>query len=263
MPKHWLASSLILLALALPARGEEVRVLLDLPAPHANDLQWFPGGRFLLVSQWADDNSIHAAVVDVDNRRWKPVRWVQNRSQLGPPPWTCIHVYCHLVVSASGTGVRVEDIYSDPACKSWINDDRMANRMVPGDMLYDAADPRNIAVSASGRYALMRLMSPGDEGPVFTGFWIIRFDPGPLEEWEAWDRAIAEQRREPLVWELPGDRRVWSATWLYDPAGGPDRIAILHGDRSLFEAWLQDTGRADLVRDYEASFRLLVLEVRP
>ena len=236
-------------ASALPALAEEVKVLLDLPAPNTSDLQWFPGGRYLLVSHWADDNSIHSVVVDVDQKRWKPVRWVQNRNDLGPPPWTCIRLYCNLVVSASGTGVKVEDLFTDPACKNWISDVRMANRFVPGDMLYDAAWPANIAVSPSGHYAMMRLQTVGEEGYEYEGFWIIRFDLGTLEEWEAWDKALAEQRRTPLVWELPEDRAVFTATWLYDPSGGPDRIAIVHGDP-------RETERG-------VSMRLLVLEITP
>ena len=241
--------------LARPALAEEVKVLVDLPVPLVDDLQWFPGGRYLLVTHWADDNSIHSAVVDVETGKWKPVEWVANRKQLGKKPWTCIRIYCDVVVSAEGNGIRVDNIQTDPACADWINDEAMKGRYaMPGNILYDAAFPPNIAISASGRYALMRYQGENDEGYLYTGFWIIRLEKNGLEEWMAWEKALEEHRREPLIWELPADRYVWMATWLYDPAGKPDRIAIVTGDPATAgeqgDAW------------YE-SLRLLVLEVRP
>ena len=53
--------------LARPALAEEVKVLLDVPAPYAENVFWFPGGRYLLLvnRDWSG-NYRRFVVYDVD-----------------------------------------------------------------------------------------------------------------------------------------------------------------------------------------------------
>ena len=220
--------------LARPALAEGVKVLVDVPVPFVDDLQWFPGGNYLLLSRTTGTGTAQSVVLNVETGRWKPVQWVENRKQLGKKPWTCIRAAaCNLLISADAKGTWVENISTDPAC-AWMHQGSPV--YAPGPMLFDSADPANVAVSASGRYALMRLRTIGEEGYEFHGFWIIRLKSREPDQHDAWRKAIAEGRRDPLIWELPDDRYIWMATWLYDPSGKPDRIAIVHGERGKYDA---------------------------
>jgi len=236
--------------LARPALAEEVKVLVDLPVPFVDDLQWFPGGKYLLVSRTIGTGTAQSVVLNVETGRWKPVQWVENRNQIGQKPWTCIRAAaCNLLISVDAKGTRVDDISTDPDC-AWVYQGDPV--YAPGPMLFDSADPPNVAVSASGRYALVRKLVISEEydyGYGYEGFWIIRFDPGSLDPDQAWDKAVEEGRRDSLIWELPRDRVVDAATWFYDPSGKLDRIAISHGDPKA--------------KIWEESLRLLVLEVMP
>jgi len=249
--------------LARPALAEGVKVLVDVPVPFVDDLQWFPGGNYLLISRTTGTGTVQSVILNVNSGRWKPVQWVEDRKQLGKKPWTCIRAAaCNLLISADAKGTWVENISTDPDC-AWVYQGDPV--YAPGPMLFDSADPANVAVSASGHYALVRKLVISEEydyGYGYEGFWIIRFDPGTLDPDQAWDKAVEEGRRDSLIWELPDDRYVWMATWLYDPSGKPDRIAIVHGERRKYDAWLEDPVNRSL-DDYEKSFRLLVLEVLP
>ena len=62
--------------LLIPALAEEVKVLLDVPAPYAENVFFFPGGRYLLlVSRDPHDyNSVRFIVYDIEAKRWIPVK---------------------------------------------------------------------------------------------------------------------------------------------------------------------------------------------
>jgi len=257
--KLTLALSLFL-TLLVPALAEEVKVLVDISAPYAKDVKWFPGGRYLLVI-FANyqEGDWDVTVVDLKTGRWKPVQWVKSRTQLGQGPRLCIGDKCGYMVSAQGRGVAVRNVYEDPDCDWDANYDAKLARMGVGYFLYEAVGPNNLAVSASGHYALLRYMGPygeydpeyyGDTPIYLHGLWITRMN---LVR-ESWDDVQAEQRRDPLIWELPPDRESLTANWYYDPAEKLDRLAVIDFTRP----------EAGVTAHYgEATVRLLVLEVQP
>ena len=256
--KLTLALSLFL-TLLTPALAEEVKVLLDVSAPYAKDVKWFPGGRYLLVIfanyQEGDWN---VTVVDLKTGRWKPVQWVKSRTKLGQGPRLCIGNKCGHMVSAQGRGVAVRNVYEDPDCDWDAHSDDRAIRMGSGAFFFEAIGPSNLAVSASGRYTVLRHIGPppgppayyGDAFPVYSGLWITRMN---LER-ESWYDVQEKLRRDPLIWELPSDRESLTANWYYDPAEKLDRLAVIDFTRP----------EAGVTAHYgEATVRLLVLEVQP
>ena len=247
MNRALLRLALSLALLLAPALAEDVKVLLDVPISDVDDLQWFPGGQYLLLSLWADDNTLHSLILDAQTGRWRPVEWVEDRAGIGKGPITCVSIgRCDLAISASGRGASIPDYRYDPRCKRR-NDEDMLNRGAFGEFVNDALLPFALAISASGHYAYMRRWVPVDDG-YYEGFWIIRLEAGDKPLWEAWSDALKEGRRTPLVWEVPPGRDVWTASWVYDPHGKPDRLAVV----------TRAEGEPD-----PGTFRLLILEVEP
>ena len=83
-------------ASALPALAEEVKVLLDLPAPYTTDLRWFPDGRHLLLAHCAgvfseeDEGNLpygicRFLVFDTQTRRAVPVKLASRRGDWQDP----------------------------------------------------------------------------------------------------------------------------------------------------------------------------------
>ncbi len=248
MNRALLRLALGLALLLAPALAEDVKVLLDVPISDVDDLQWFPGGQYLLLSLWADDNTLHSLILDAQTGRWRPVEWVEDRAGIGKGPITCVSIgRCDLAISASGRGASIPDYRYDPGCKEWITGYFARGGTAPGPLAFDTLTPSPMAISASGHYAYIRRWVPVDDG-YYEGFWIIRLEAGDKPLWEAWSDALKEGRRTPLVWEVPPGRDVWTASWVYDPHGKPDRLAVV----------TRAEGEPD-----PGTFRLLILEVEP
>ena len=255
--KLTLALSLFLTLLA-PALAEEVKVLLDVPAPYAEDVKWFPGGRYLvLILANYQKNEWSVVIVDLGTRAWRPMQWVKDRKELGKGPLACVQAGCGYMLSAQGKGLVIADPYEDPDCAMFAHQDARAERVGIGRFFPSSVLPGNLAVSASGRYATLRHIGPppgppeyyGDAFPVYRGLWIARMD---LKK-ETWRDVQGENRRDPLIWELSPGLDVLTANWYYDPAEKLDRIAIIT---------LTDPGEEEMRYDAKTA-RLLVLEVQP
>ena len=246
-------------ASALPALAEEVKVLLDLPAPGAEETRWFPGGRFLVVADWFDaqrdplgtvntfGNDLRFAVVDLETGNWRPAVPVDSKDELGDRPWTCLGSHdCTVLVSASGRFVKVER--DDQECAR-------ARAMSRGDkvldkLFFENVWPPTLKVSRSGEYVLIVGQGyppdpDGHRGYDYFDAQIVRTGDGVSN----WVDAILGEAEYTVVWSLPDDRAILGGGWAYDHAGLLDRLALITADR-------RDP-------DDRATWRLLVVEVRP
>ena len=114
--KLTVALSLFLVLLA-PALAEEVKVLLDVPAPYAENVFFFPGGRYLLlVAQDGEYGNYRRFVIyDVEKKRWRPVTAeAGRREELGEGPYVCADAECPFLVSVSGRYLKAEG--DEPEC---------------------------------------------------------------------------------------------------------------------------------------------------
>ncbi len=243
----------LLLALLAPALAEEgVKVLVDVPAPHAENVFFFPGGRYLLlVAQDRHSTNYRRFVVyDIEKKRWRPVTAeAKRREGLGEGPYVCVAAECPFLVSVTGRYLMVSP--DEPECRL---DAKIYAEQIGWRGWGTAADPIEHHVAASGRYVLYRAHILPDE-PHYIGVAadvaILRVPEDP-NVWRGvvYDRYPTNPLETfPVLWRSDPARPVTTASWLHPLLGDRDRLALITTDRD--DAWNQ------------ATHRLVVLEVVP
>ena len=232
-------------------------MLLDLPTPGAEEVRWFPGGRFLVVADWFDaqrdppgavdtfGNDLRFAVVDLETGSWRPGIQVDSKDELGDRPWTCLGSDdCTVLVSASGRFVKVgrDDQECSPA---WA---RSRGHKVKEILFFENVWPPALKVSHSGEYVLVTGQGyppdpDGHRGYDYFDVQIVRTGNDVSD----WMNAIRGESGFPAVWSLPDDRAILGGGWAYDQAGLPDRLPLVTAAR-------RDP-------DDSSTWRLLVVEV--
>ncbi len=243
----------LILALLSPALAEEGKVLLDVPAPYAENVFWFPGGRYLLlVAQDGEYGNYRRFVIyDVEKKRWRPVTAEATRREgLGEGPYVCVDAECPFLVSVSGRYLKAEG--DEPECRL---DSKIYEQQMGWAGWGHAADPIEQHVAASGRYVLYRIRSlPGDPDSigVAADVAILRVPEHP----ELWRSVIHKRRLSsdpletfPVLWRSAHARPVTTASWLHPLLGHRDRLVLITTDRD--DAW------------NKATHHLVVLEVVP
>ena len=240
---------LSLLFISFSAQAEEVKVLLDVPAPYAENVFWFPGGRYLLLvnRDWSG-NYRRFAVYDVDKKRWRPVTGeAKSRDELGEGPYVCIDTGCPFLLSVSGLYLKAEG--DEPECSL---DSKIQERQIGWRGWGIAAWSIEHHVSASGRYVLYKVRSL-PEDPDSTGVAadvaILRV-PNDRDIWfDLTSDHLPTNPLEtfPVLWRSEHARPVTTASWLHPLLGDRDRLVLITTDRD--DAW------------NKATYRLIVLEV--
>jgi len=239
-----------LVAAPLPVLAEEVKVLLDVPAPYAENVFWFPGGRYLLLvnRDWSG-NYRRFVVYDVDKKRWRSVTGeAKSRDELGEGPYVCVTAYCPFLVSVSGHYLKAS--VEEPECRL---DAKIYTKQIGWRGWGIAADPIEHHVAASGRYVLYKVRSL-PEDPDSTG---VAADVAILqvpENPDVWRSVIYQYPLSsdpletfPVLWRSEHARPVTTASWLHPLLGNRDRLVLITTDRD--DAW------------NKATYRLIVLEV--
>jgi len=250
MGRYWPLLILLLFG-SLTIQAEEVKVLLDVPAPYAENVFWFPGGRYLLLvaRDWNNVNYRRFVVYDVEKKRWRPVtQEVKHREELGEGPYVCIDTGCPFLLSVSGSYLKAEG--DEPECRL---DSKIQEQQIGQSGWGIAAWPIEHHVSASGRYVLYRIFAlPGDPDSigVAADVAILRV---PKDE-DLWFDVIDDRyptnplETFPVLWRSEHARPVTTASWLHPLLGNRDRLVLITTDRD--DAWNLKT------------HRLVVLEVK-
>ncbi len=244
---------LMILGLALsflPALAEEVKVLLDVPAPYAENVFWFPGGRYLLLvaRDWHNVNYRRFVVYDVEKKRWRPVTGeAKSRDELGKGPYVCITADCPFLVSVSGWYLRAS--VEEPECRL---DAKIYTEQIGEVGFGIAAWSIEHHVAASGRYVLYNVRSL-PEDPDSTG---VAADVAILQvpnDRDVWFDVTSDHLSTnpletfPVLWRSEHAHPVTTASWLHPLLGNRDRLVLITTDRD--DAW------------NKATYRLIVLEV--
>jgi len=234
---------------SLPALAEKVKVLVDVPAPYAENVFWFPGGRYLLLvnRDWSG-NYRRFVVYDVDKKRWRPVTGeAKSRDELGEGPYVCVTAYCPFLVSVSGHYLKAS--VEEPECRL---DAKIYTKQIGWRGWGIAADPIEHHVSASGRYVLYNVLILPNE-PHYTG---VAADVAILQvpnDRDVWFDVTSDHlptnplETFPVLWRSEHAHPVTTASWLHPLLGNRDRLVLITTDRD--DAW------------NKATYRLIVLEV--
>ncbi|GEM90724.1 hypothetical protein [Oceanithermus desulfurans] len=243
----------LFLSLLAPALAEEVKVLLDVPAPYAENVFWFPGGRYLLLVARDGEygNYRRFVVYDVEKKRWRPVTVeAGHREGLGEGPYVCVDAECPFLVSVAGRYLKAS--VEEPECR--LDAKIYAEKQIGWNGWGIAATPIEHHVAASGRYVLYRVRS-FPEDPDSTGVAadvaILRVSNDEDVWFDVINNWLSTNPLEtfPALWRSAHARPVTTASWLHPLLGHRDRLVLITTDRD--DAW------------NKATHRLVVLEVVP
>jgi len=228
-----------------PASPEEVKVLLDVPAPYAENVFFFPGGRYLLlVAQDGEYGNYRRFVVyDVEKKRWRPVTAeAPRREGLGEGPYVCVDAECPFLVSVAGR--YLEASVEEPECR--LDAKIYAEKQIGWNGWGITATPIEHHVADSGRYVLYRVRS-FPEDPDSTGVAadvaILRV-PNDEDVWfDVINNWLSTNSLEtfPVLWRSAPARPVTTASWLHPLLGHRDRLVLITTDRD--DAWNKTTHR--------------------
>jgi len=252
MNRALLRLALSLTLLPTLALAEEVKVLLDVPAPYAENVFFFPGGRYLLlVAQDGEYGNYRRFVVyDVEKKRWRPVTAeAKRREGLGEGPYVCVDAECPFLVSVAGRYLKVSP--DEPECRL---DAKIYTEQIGQSGWGIAATPIEHHVAASGRYVLYQIRSlPGDPDSIGVAADVAILQvPNDEDVWfDVIDHSLSTDPLEtfPVLWRSAHARPVTTASWLHPLLGHRDRLVLITTDRD--DAW------------NETTHRLVVLEVEP
>ena len=170
MNRALLRLALTLALLLAPALAEEVKALLDVPAPYATDVRWFPDGRHLLLASCSGEfpedvpyPNCRFVVFDTKTQEATPVKLANGRGNWQAPG--LVHVAladdrpnCVWAVSTSGKlysralpkGMAASGGFMDPKGSRLLVDDSRSDKG-PFLFVYDALADRYIS---AGEYDL-------------------------------------------------------------------------------------------------------------
>ena len=249
MKRTLVVLALILASLA-PALAEKVKVLVDVPAPYAENVFFFPGGRYLLLVARDGEygNYRRFVVYDVEKKRWRPVTAeAKRREELGEGPYVCVTAGCPFLVSVAGRYLKAS--VEEPEC---LLRSKIYEQQIGQSGWGIAATPIEHHVAASGRYVLYSILTLPNK-PHYTGVAddvaILRV-PNDEDVWfDVINNWLSTDPLEtfPVLWRSAPARPVTTASWLHPLLGHRDRLVLITTDRD--DAW------------NKATHRLVVLEV--
>ncbi len=267
----------LLLAFLAPALAEEVKVLLEVPAPGIRNVMWFPDGRHLLLKGRFYNVESHRyderhLVYDIETKKATPTRFLKRGERLLPPPRLLCYARdenCYLAVDTQGRFTILDQAKGCQPRLFWyrsdtgIDYDETPLMEWPWWEVGERPSPSHFPslyslVSNSGRYYLKYVF---DHYNVLENLW------GPQPE--ASGDPYATLYRYAIAEHRPGGRDVYTFDdahyvvgydWL-DNGGGRDLLALLVVDKTELKEFYRE--RISVEELPPNIYRLLVLEVVP